>query len=489
MLLNFFEALFILLHIKRWKIGDDKGLFVKRLGFKEIHSLELDKAINKYLNQSLKNVFYYRRKLLRENLMRRAYALFTLLIVTAVPYFVFQFTDNAVGGIFDGSTSGKTEQTDGSGSGDSENENQTSSPQTPQMKQGSNVDKVVYFQKELNARGTFVHTAALQDTGMWMGDEGDIEPATTPEPVRPTPRTSTNTGAIKPKIEPEKVDATSQIAGQNNPTSNPTPSEDGANDDQEPEKISKGEEKESSADRLQGLEAVGIILSLLLTSLFAVHHVVSQWASKRKFRAHFHQAKMDLMEIHYALEENSKSDFDIGPERFNEAGLIAALTAAAKECRAIVNAETKTYFEMSAEPTVQIGTIFSSSMNTANSLIGAFSSKRYTREVEQLRREVKNTSEKAFTAKDSLEDKIVALKSAYRSLASLDKRTLLVDEKLDALEDIGLEQLSEEEQDNYEKLKVKFDAFDDERDKILDSIQRYQSEIDALEIALREYQN
>lgn len=239
---------------------------------------------------------------------------------------------------------------------------------------------------------------------------------------------------------------------------------------------------------LDDLNATGAVLSALLTSLLGVHQLLSNWTEKKRFRSNYFAAKIALMDILFELEEKYKSYNNSTLTESQLEGLRTDLSAAIKTSRHIVNEETQKFMELSSTPVVNLKQVFESSSELANSLIGSFSSKRYTKRVTELEDKENERKVKVKTAKSSLEQKTIALKAAYRNLVSLEKRTQQIDDKMDALEDIGIDNLNEDDLDKYEKLKVKFDALDDERDAILDSIETLQLEVDRLEIALNEYQ-
>ncbi|MCR9173853.1 MAG: hypothetical protein NXI10_15225 [bacterium] len=427
----------VLTKIKVWKIDDDRSLLLKRIKLNQSHvsgDKELSNAIDAYLKQCLKNIFYYRRKIIKENILRKAYGFFTLLIVTCVPLFIFLYTDKAVGGYlpegynFLQVSEEKKEDVEGKNEQNASNtkKEQTKSSATSQ---GTNVDRVVYF--DPNAPSSLIHTAAQIDSSRMDGSTTRGRNIGEENLTEKTP--AQNTKSLDSKTE-EKA----EMNGGNKPS-------DGA--DEKPENTGKDEEKPNDKneedkqesdkeENLGGLEAVGIMISLLLTSLFAVHQVISQWTGKRKFRAHFHQAQTDLMNIHFELEAIAESTFAFDPEYYDIPGLKEALQKATLSCRTIVREETKKYFEMSASPAVELGGIFSSSMTTANSLVSAFTSKRYTSEVERMRSAVQEQRATKKTLDGELQKLIIEEKSVVLKLKKLlDRQERLEDElaELDAL--------------------------------------------------------
>lgn len=495
--LDNFSWIFVLANVIRWSESKDRSHFISRLKLETSHLAddpELDKAINGYLKQGLKNVFYYRRKIIVENIMRKAYGLFTLIIVTCVPLFIFLYTDKAVGGVLpkeynflqpsddkpDGSDSEKKTDADDKVSIKKPYEQSRTKANTSSTEK--NVDWVVYYNS--HEAPEFIHATVQCDTS---STPSDIAPVTAVEPRSEPESSGLSENTTNPSIEasaeqPKKTSDKTTESGTNSPATT-----DSDNNKTKGGQAIQGEDS-SAKSKLNGLEAVGIIVSLLLTSLFAVHQVVSQWTGKRKFRAHFHQAQTDLMNIHFELEALAQSEFaNGGTQDYDIDGLKEALITATDKCRNIVRNETKKYFELSSSPAVELSGIFSTSMTTANSLVKAFTSKRYTTEVERLREEVKNQTVVREKNEEKFTSNSLNLKVAYRKMGRLQTRIMELEDELEELNSIS--DPSSDQQNRKSKIETRLFQLEESYDKLLDEIDLLEAEIDMLNSGNKSPQN
>lgn len=455
-----FSWLFILTRLIRWNRVKDRTLLIERLAIRpsDVQSdILLSKAIDSYLNQCLRNIFYYRRKIIQENIMRKAYGLFTLLIVTCVPLFIFLYTDKAVGGILpkeynflqnsqdeETPNKGKIRTTHSSTLKDSSVKN----GETPIIC-GAHVDRVV---KNTSPNNSDIFHLAVQFDSSAI-DPGPRTADIIKAPTSKIPKSGKQDNPNETRVNPETVTNEVPVV-----TEKKKPMEKTATNNQE-ESLKSGE---SDRSKLDGLEAVGIIISLLLTSLFAVHQVISQWTGKRKFRAHFHQTQTDLMNIHFELEALAQSNFSLGdPENYDFEGLKEALHSATNRCRVLVREETRKYFELSASPAVELGGIFSSSMTTANSLVNAFSSKKYSSELERLRSSVKEYETAQKNLDVELQKSIIEEKTAVLKLKKLLDRQDRLEEELAELEILNKAQDKDRMKLLSERLKSLEEQIDD----------------------------
>ena len=149
------------------------------------------------------------------------------------------------------------------------------------------------------------------------------------------------------------------------------------------------------------------------------------------------------MDIHYGLEQAGQNVFRINKGKYDTLGLTEALHKATDDCRSIVNTETRGYFELSASPVVELGSVFSKSMATANGLVSAFTSKRYSSEVERMRTTVAAQESYQKEMGDALQKLIVEEKSLVLKLSRkmLAERLELLEDKIDEAE-IALEDAS-----------------------------------------------
>ena len=125
------------------------------------------------------------------------------------------------------------------------------------------------------------------------------------------------------------------------------------------------------------------LLTALISSVLALHKLITSWVDKRKFRAHFMRAKVKLKNILYKLEDNFGVDniqgegdqLKLKVTLLDEA-FIDALEVGLTKSREIVDEETLNYFEMQSNPGFDIAGALQSSAAATSGLLSAFKSKK-----------------------------------------------------------------------------------------------------------------
>jgi len=228
---------------------------------------------------------------------------------------------------------------------------------------------------------------------------------------------------------------------------------------------------EQKLDLLQYKE--GFVIALV-GSLLGFHKLISSWIEKRKFRSHFHQAKVDLTNIIYTLIEDHQWQDDLAEEENSQEfhyvtpELQEALILGIKKSRETVDAETKQFFELSASPAFDISAVLSSSAATAQSLFTSFKSKKFEAEMNYLLEEDKEKraeekERKKATAKNEMDIQIISRK--LKRL--LDKENELND-RIDLIDAIEKSKRTEHEQKMLDKYLEKLEALEAEMDSLED---------------------
>jgi hypothetical protein len=209
-----------------------------------------------------------------------------------------------------------------------------------------------------------------------------------------------------------------------------------------------------------------------ITSILGLHKLITSRIEKRKFRSIFHQAKVDLMNILFELEEEhvivvedealSKYDRLVTQELRND------LKSGIKQSRIIVNRETKLFFDLSASPAFDLSAALTSSANTAKSLFSSLQSKRFESQMEWLKEE-----EKEKRAEEKLLKKEVAKSETSLSIAIMKIKRLIdkenrLTEQINSLEGVVgkeeelnslIKQLESSEQE-LENLEMQYDELE-----------------------------
>ena len=210
------------------------------------------------------------------------------------------------------------------------------------------------------------------------------------------------------------------------------------------------------------MEIVGSLITVLPTSVLALHKLVSSWIEKRKFRSLFHQAKFDLMNILFALVDehgrytgdNQNYATSVGDGVLSD-DLVEDLQRGIKESRVIVAKETKTYFEMSATPAFDLAGTLANSATSAKSLFTSFKSKTWKLDALKKEQREQETQEKAV--QDDIAKKSISLRSRLFKLERLANAEGRVCSKLDPLEKITEADRTVIEQTAYDALEAEYE--------------------------------
>ena len=166
-------------------------------------------------------------------------------------------------------------------------------------------------------------------------------------------------------------------------------------------------------------ETIIAILSIILTSILAIHKFISSWLEKRKFLSQFYQTFTELKNILFRIENDWKDGkaIDVSTNELSDDFKIS-LNQAISDSRKLVAIETKQYFETLSYPNIDISSLLSNSSTSAISLITNFKSKKL--DLEKLRKEV--------------EFKQDAIKQTLLEIKNLEIEVKIKKEKVAALE-------------------------------------------------------
>lgn len=102
----------------------------------------------------------------------------------------------------------------------------------------------------------------------------------------------------------------------------------------------------------------------LVSSIFALHKFVSEWIDRRMYESLFHEAKVDLLNVLYRIQNDfeGRGSVHSGHGISKNGGILAfpfeeALKYGIEESRAISDAETTSYFELQTRPSFNLQSI------------------------------------------------------------------------------------------------------------------------------------
>ncbi len=180
-----------------------------------------------------------------------------------------------------------------------------------------------------------------------------------------------------------------------------------------------------------GETIVGIV-TIIMTSILAIHRFVTSWLEKRKFLSQFYLAFTELKNILFRLENNwvNAKAFDTSTNKLVK-DFKTALNQAITESRNIVTEETKQYFETLSYPNIDIPNLLGDSSKSAVALISSFKSKKWN--LEKIKKEAaisqaeiekkKKEIIKLKTEIDIKKEKVTALQAKF------DKKSKILSEK------------------------------------------------------------
>ncbi|NRA12663.1 MAG: hypothetical protein HRT57_11970, partial [Crocinitomicaceae bacterium] len=211
------------------------------------------------------------------------------------------------------------------------------------------------------------------------------------------------------------------------------------------------------------------LVTALIASVLGVHSLVSTWIDKRKFRSVFNAARVDLMNIHFALQDEHAVP-DQTSESVQTVGVVTEelrddLKAAIQESRKIVNIESQKYFELDAAPSFDVSSILTSSASTAKSLFNSFKSKRFANNMERLEaEEAEKYAEKKEIKKEIKKNELTMQLVVMKIGKTISKETKLL-ARIDDLEKIPEKavelKLAEKDlvklEDDLDKLELQYD--------------------------------
>jgi hypothetical protein len=123
-------------------------------------------------------------------------------------------------------------------------------------------------------------------------------------------------------------------------------------------------------------------VTVLISSILAVHKFISDLMAKRRLRSLFNETMVNLKQILYALHQdfNDRATVSTNTGMGYKGGyltpdFVEAITAGTFASRKIVDAETQAFFEMESSPSYDIGSILKSGSDMAKGIIESYRGK------------------------------------------------------------------------------------------------------------------
>lgn len=132
----------------------------------------------------------------------------------------------------------------------------------------------------------------------------------------------------------------------------------------------------------EGTDDLPRSVTVLISSILAVHKFMSDLISKSRLRSLFNETSVNLKQILYALHQdyNNRATVENQPGKGFQGGYLTvefvnALNSATFASRKIVDAETQAFFEMESSPNYDIAGLLKSGSSMTKDIISSFRNK------------------------------------------------------------------------------------------------------------------
>ncbi|MFK8039039.1 MAG: hypothetical protein AB8B74_12160 [Crocinitomicaceae bacterium] len=244
---------------------------------------------------------------------------------------------------------------------------------------------------------------------------------------------------------------------------------------------------QAQKDQLAKQIDLSSIITIVVTSLLALLKFISSWLDQRKVVVEFSKAAVKLKDTYYHIEgvfyqraTDGTINFDGKIDKqFLSDEFLNALSGGTVISRRIINEETNKFHELRAQPSFDIGQIWSSSASTAKNALNLFKANSFN--PDELKVKLQTAEEKKTAIKTDLASKEKAQELLVLKIKQNRKTVEKISLKLDELEDKkdtigGLT-------DREEALIVQYENNFDELDEATDTLET-QYEKNDLEIKL-----
>lgn len=229
------------------------------------------------------------------------------------------------------------------------------------------------------------------------------------------------------------------------------------------------------------------IITVVVASLLTLHTFISAWMDQRKIVVEFSKASVALKRIYYQIETMHYGDATEGTIGFEGQAsgqqlsdeFIQALHDGIVLSQRVVDEETNRYYELRAQPTFDISSIWKSSAAGAKTALNLFKSSRFKPEETAAKLKTYEEQEKERTSKiEEHESELQRLELKIKQGRRAQERISL---KLDELELKPTDQRTPQEQALIQQYEEKFDTLDDENDALEEEYERIVLEKQLLE--------
>ncbi|MFT6499914.1 MAG: hypothetical protein ACJASQ_000021 [Crocinitomicaceae bacterium] len=218
-------------------------------------------------------------------------------------------------------------------------------------------------------------------------------------------------------------------------------------------------------DNFNMIDVVTGSVTVLLASTLGAHKLITSWIEKRKYRASFHQAKVDLLNILFELI-NEYEDKALGQKSFANIGhegnlsddFVVALKKSIRLSREVVDTEAQNFFKITGAPSFDLSSTLETSMSSAKNLVKGLKSR--NSDTDRLRKEHQTLQERKEKIEDLVQESQSDLVGKEAELDRLNKKEEWICGRIDALESIN--NPTPEQEAKIAELEVTHEKIEDE---------------------------
>lgn len=246
-------------------------------------------------------------------------------------------------------------------------------------------------------------------------------------------------------------------------------------------------------DQLLKEKELSTIITVVVTSLLSLHSFISSWMDQRKIVVEFSKASVELKNIYYQIEKlhykgatKNRSALAADDEHALSEHFLAMLSDGTVLSQRIVNQETNNYYELRAQPSFDIGAIWSRSASTAKQALNLFKSSKF--DPEKTERRVQTLAEKAISTKSDITTKKEQQAQLELKIRQARKAQDKISLKLDDIEHLQAAngKLTEQQQALYHTYEEEFRKLDEATDALEENYESTALEIQMLESRMGE---
>ncbi|MEP3387020.1 MAG: hypothetical protein ABJO02_02475 [Reichenbachiella sp.] len=226
------------------------------------------------------------------------------------------------------------------------------------------------------------------------------------------------------------------------------------------------------------------IVTVVLTFIFAIHKWLTAWIEKRNFVSSFNQAKVDLSNILFRIENEHRGVALDASEQALLPSFRSALRNGIQDSKMVLQEDTKNYFEKLANPGFDLSSAITSSSTSAKQVLSQLKAESF--KVEEWKKESQEKEKKEAAKKEEKETLIFNTRKAIlvervKYQAIQEKIIDLSADEADLLEAQVNSSLSAEDKKKLSSIQKQLESYTTTSDGIMIELAVREAELDILQ--------